>query len=130
MNMTNKDPYIRKTLEILADEVRGDVSAAFKKMHPDYSMTWVYKNLPKVHGKKLRRLMEKAYAIKDRKYDIKHIARDKNTIMIELVETYGKYQTPLVLVLDFEKGKIRRGRHYCDPGLNQASKKGLKRIYE
>lgn len=44
--------------------------------------------------------------------------------MIELIESYpdpknGKiHRTPIVLVLEFVRGKVRRGRHYCDPTLS------------
>lgn len=44
--------------------------------------------------------------------------------MIELIESYpdrstGRtYRTPLVLILEFSKGRVNRGRHYCDPAIS------------
>lgn len=118
---------IETVLRILQDEINGDVAAALEKMTADYSMTWVYKNragelFPKT--KKLNDEMQEAYVIKDRHYDIKHITEHEDTVMVELVESYPDpktgevYRTPLVLVLEMEDGKIKKGRHYCDPQLS------------
>ena len=55
---------------------------------------------------------------------IKNIAEGTNVVMIELIESYPDtetkkvYRTPLVLVLEMKGGKIRTGRHYCDPSLS------------
>jgi ketosteroid isomerase-like protein len=57
--------------------------------------------------------------------------------MIEMVESYPDpktkkvYRTPLVIVLEMQNGKIRRGRHYCDPDLSylHLTKKTVERAY-
>lgn len=92
-------------------------------------MTWVFRH-PK-NGKVFPRTksdmkaeLEEVYPIKGRRYDIKNIAEGKGVVMVELVESYPDpkikkiYRTPLVLVLEMRKGKIRKGRHYCDPNLS------------
>lgn len=120
---------IRVVLDILNDEIRGNVRAAMKKIMKNYSMTWIYRH-PK-NGKLFPRTkpdikleMEKVYPIKGRHYDIKNIAAGKNVVMVELVESYPDpktkktYRTPLVLVLEMKNGKIKKGRHYCDPDLS------------
>ena len=119
---------ITTVLDILDAEVQGDTKRALKLLDPRYSMTWVYqaKNgmlFPK-SGKNIERELAKVYPIKGRHYDIKHIAEGRDVVMVELVESYPDpkmkkvYRTPLVLVLEMRRGKIRRGRHYCDPRLS------------
>jgi ketosteroid isomerase-like protein len=105
----------------------GDVNAALK-LAKGYTNTWVYKGydgklFPRT-SPDLRGELKDAYVIKGRTYDIKHIAEGKNLVMVELVESYPDpktkkvYRTPLVLVLEMHAGKVRKGRHYCDPRLS------------
>lgn len=119
---------VRLVLDILQDEVKGDVKAALEKMHPDYTMTWVYQDkrgklFPQSEKIKANDLKE-VYEIKDRDYDIKNIAESYDLVIVEMVESYSdpktkkKFRTPLVIVLEFENGKIKTGRHYCDPRLS------------
>lgn len=116
-------------LSILEDEIRGDLASAISKMHPDYSMTWMYQGKTLFLRKTLGnlgdlKLVKKIYKIKGRKYDIKNIAEGDDVVFIELIESYPDpetkkvYRTPLVLVLEFNGDKIRRGRHYCDPKIS------------
>ncbi len=113
--------------EILEDEIRGDVESALKKMHPNYSMTWVYKKkdgtlFPRTTSENLKRELEDVYVIKDRSYKIKHILAQDNVVIAELIESYSDqrktYRTPMVIVWEFEGGLIKKGRHYCDPQLS------------
>ena len=123
--MIKKSENIKIVLEILGDEIRGDVKSALNKMAAGYSMTWMYQTkkgqLFSTTAKNTRAQMEEVYPIKGRKYDIKNIAEGKNVVMVELVESYPDsktkkvYRTPLVLVLEMISGKIKTGRHYCDP---------------
>lgn len=119
---------LKIALDILEDEVKGDVASAMKKITEDYSMTWMYqaKNgtlFPKT-GKNIQKELDEIYPIKGRKYDIKNITEGDDVVMIEMVESYPDpktkktYRTPLVIVLEMEKGKIKKGRHYCDPKLS------------
>lgn len=119
---------IQSVIEILQDEVRGDTKNALKKMTKDYTMTWVYETskgtlFPHTKVSKDDDL-DDAYVIKGRKYEIFHLAENKNTVMVELIESYPDpdtkkvYRTPLVLVLEMKNGKIETGRHYCDPRLS------------
>ncbi len=137
------DRNVAITLAILRDEIRGDVEAALKKMDPDYSMTWVYqgydgKLFPRVGAKAIKKSLKEVYVIKGRRYDIKHIATGGNVVMVEMVESYPDpktkkvYRTPQVIVLEFRRGKIRRGRHYCDPRLSYMylTEKQLKKAYQ
>lgn len=120
---------VETVLEILKDEVNGNVSAALTKMAKDYTMTWVDlgtsgKLLFPHTQKDVRKDMEQAYPIKGREYDIRNIAEGKNVVMVELIESYPdpktkkQYRTPLVLVLEMQNGKIRTGRHYLDPRIS------------
>lgn len=121
--MTN----IETVLEILKNEVDGDISAALQKMTVDYSMTWMYqgsKALFPTTGKNVEADMKEAYPIKGRKYEIKNIAEGQDVVMVELIESYPDpstkemHVTPLVLVLEMQDHKIKTGRHYCDPRLS------------
>jgi ketosteroid isomerase-like protein len=123
--MTTHSTNIQTVLEILEDERSGRVKEALAKMTSDYSMTWVYQKsngelFPKSENN-METELEEVYHIKGREYDIKNITESEHVVMVELVESYpdpdtGKvYRTPLVLVLEMENGKIKRGRHYCDP---------------
>ncbi len=134
---------IQTVIDILHDEVNGDVASALKKMTKDYTMTWVYtgrtgkQNFPTTDGN-VKEMEEEIYPIKGREYDIKNIAEGKNLVMVEMIESYpdpetGKvYRTPLVVVLEFKNGKIRTGRHYCDPRLSSKylTKAQVKKAYK
>lgn len=133
---------IKTALEILNDEIRGDVKSAFKKITSDYTMTWMYKDkkgklFPRT-GKDIKKEMQEVYVIKGRRYDIKNIAEGKDIVMIEMIESYPDpktkkvYRTPLVIILEMKKGKIKRGRHYCDPDLSYLylSKKQIEKGYK
>lgn len=118
---------LKTVLEILKNEVDGDVESAMKKLTDDYSMTWMYKGkrtlFPKTK-KSIEKELGAIYPIKNREYDIINIAENKNLIMLELIESYPDpkskrvYRTPMVIVLEMKNGKIRTGRHYCDPRLS------------
>jgi ketosteroid isomerase-like protein len=133
---------IETVLDILDAEVRGDAKRALKLLDPRYSMTWVYqaKNgmlFPK-SGKNIERELAKVYPIKGRQYDIKHIAEGKNVVIVEMIESYPNpktkkvYRTPLVIVLEMKEGKIKRGRHYCDPRLSYLflTKKQVQKVFK
>lgn len=68
--------------------------------------------------------MKDAYSIRGRKYDIKNIAEGRDLVMVEMIESYPDpktkkvFRTPLVIVLQMKNGKIKKGRHYCDPRLS------------
>lgn len=122
---------IQTVLDILQDEVNGDVKSALAKMTDDYSMTWVDLGTSETKKELFRHTenspeeeLEEVYPIKGRQYNIKNITESEDVVMIELIESYpdtetGKeYRTPMVLVLEFKEGKIRTGRHYCDPRLS------------
>src|SRR3989344_173235 len=132
---------VQMVLEVLKDEIRGDVEAAFKKLTPDYTMTWVYGGkrselFPAT--KRIKEDLKEVYPIKGRQYDIKNIAEGDNLVMVELVESYPDpdtkkgYRTPLVLVLEMKNGKIWTGRHYLDPTIarKHLTKKQIGRAYK
>ena len=139
----NPQKNIETIREILEDEIRGDISSALKKMTDDYSMTWVYKRkdgklFPTVTSEDVRAAMKDVYVIKGREYKIRHIIAQDNVVMAELVESYPDennpeivYRTPVVIVWEFENGKIKTGRHYCDPQLSymNLSEEDVKGIY-
>lgn len=140
--MKNISANIKTVLEILNDERSGRVKEALEKMTLDYSMTWVYQTssgeiFPRSE-KNFERELENIYQIKDREYDIKNITENDAVVMIELVESYPDpettkvYRTPLVLVLEMEKGKIKKGRHYCDPKISYLylTKDEIDKIYK
>ncbi len=118
---------IQVVLDILKDEVYGDVASALKKITKDYTMTWVYagrNGLFPTTKSDLKAELKEVYPIKGRQYDIKNIAEGENVVMVELVESYPDpktkkiYRTPLVIVLEMKNGKIKTGRHYCDSKLS------------
>lgn len=122
---------IQAVLDILQNEVDGDIQSALSKMNDDYSMTWVYlgndgSKLFPTTQKQVAQDMKEAYVIKGRQYDIRNITEnvEQSVVMVELIESYpdpvtGKeYRTPLVLVLEMKDGKIQTGRHYCDPRIS------------
>lgn len=133
---------VKTAQNILKDEIKGDMKSALSKMTKGYSMTWVYKSTKGVLFPRTKldfsKLMKEVYVIKGRKYDIKNIAEGKNVVMVELVESYPDpetkkvYRTPLVLIMEFKDGKIKRGRHYCDPQISylNLNKKQIDRIYK
>lgn len=119
--------HVQTVLDILKNEVDGDSKAALKKMTRDYTMTWVYQSKKQLFPSvkvTVSDELDDVYPIKGREYHIKNIAEGKNVVMIELIESYPDpetkkvYRTPLVLVLEMKGGKIRTGRHYCDPDLS------------
>lgn len=103
------------------------ISLALKKMTVDYKMTWMYEKdselFPTIKNN-IKAEMKDVYPIKGRTYDIRNIAESDNSVFIEVVESYpdpdtGKiYRTPQVIILELVEGKIRTGRHYCDPRLS------------
>ncbi len=120
-------PNLEVVLAVLADEAKGDVAAALAKLAPGYRMTWMYKGREELFPQTTNDVsaeLEEAYVITGRSYEIKHWAEGPGVVMVELIERYPDpetgflYQTPLVLVLEMEDGKIRNGRHYCDPALS------------
>ena len=91
---------IQTVIDILKDEIRGDVGSALKKMTKDYTMTWVYQTksgelFPSTKND-LKAELEEVYPIKGREYDIKNIAEGDNVVMIELVESYPDPDTKKV----------------------------------
>lgn len=134
---------IQTVLDILKNEVDGDVRSALKKMTDDYTMTWVYlgrdgKKMFPSTSPNLKKELKEIYPIKGREYDIKNIAEGEGVVMVELIESYpdektqGFYRTPLVLVLEIKNGKIRTGRHYLDPRISQKkfSKSVVEKVYK
>lgn len=129
-------------LAVLKDELNGNIQNALKKLTPDYTMTWVYKSprsgtlFPKTK-KDIKAELAEVYPIKGRRYDIKNIAEGDGVVMVEMIESYPNpktkkvYRTPLVIVLEMKAGKIRRGRHYCDPNLSYLylTKSQLKKVF-
>lgn len=118
---------IETVLEILRNEVEGNTNSALEKMTRDYSMTWMYKGNQGIFPKSKLNVKEKlkeVYSIQNRKYEIMNITESDNVVMVELIESYPDpnksktHRTPLVLVLEMEKGKIKTGRHYCDPNIS------------
>lgn len=115
-------------LQVLRDEIEGNVEAALGKITDDYSMTWVYRKNEGLRFPSTTRDLEAelrdVYHIKGREYDIRNISEGEDVVMIEMIESYpdpdtGRmYRTPQVLVLEMEQGKIKKGRHYCDPRLS------------
>src|SRR3989344_6234127 len=127
MKNKGKSKNVQTVLDILKNEVDGDIRLALEKMTSDYSMTWMYQRGDELFpstSKDVASEMKETYPIKGRKYDIRNIAEGDEVVIVELVESYpdpvtGKeYRTPLVLVLEMKDGKIKKGRHYCDPRLS------------
>jgi ketosteroid isomerase-like protein len=133
-NQRKEKQNLAISLSLLRDEITGNVANAMTKLSPRYSMTWVYRS-PKTgvlfprsrrtSRTQFVRSLKHVYKFKGRHYDIRNVACTRNVVMIEMVESYPdpnntkRYRTPLVLVLEFEKGKVKRGRHYCDPRLSR-----------
>jgi len=134
---------IQTILDILQDEVNGDVAGALGKITKDYTMTWVDAGLDGKHlfpttKRNIKKELEEVYPIRDREYDIKNIAEGEDVVMVELIESYPDtktkkvYRTPLVLVLEMKNSKIRTGRHYLDPTISQKhlTKKQIEKAYK
>lgn len=134
---------VQTVLDILRDEVNGDVTGALEKMASSYSMTWVDAGLDghelfPTTGGDIKKELEEVYPIKGREYDIRNITEGDDVVMVELVESYPDpetkkvYRTPLVLVLEMENGKIKTGRHYLDPRLSQKklTKEQIEKAYK
>jgi hypothetical protein len=137
------DKKIKTALDILDDEITGDIKSALEKMDKDYSMTWVYKTkkgklFPFITSKNIEKELGEAYVFPKRKYDIKNICSSENCVMIEIIESYydpedkKTYRTPQVIVLEYKGDKIKTGRHYCDPQISYLylSEKKLNKIYK
>lgn len=133
---------IQVVIDILKNEIKGDIKSALKKMTNDYTMTWIYQGengeLFPATKNDLNAELKEVYPIRGREYDIKNIAEGDNVIMVEMIESYPDqktkkiYRTPLVIVLEMKNGKIRTGRHYCDPKLSylHLSKNQIKKAYK
>lgn len=141
--MKKRSKNIQTVLNILQDEVNGDISSALKKMTKNYTMTWVDvgidgKQLFPTTSKNIQSDMKEAYVIKGKQYNIRNIAEGNDVIFVELIESYPNpktkkvYRTPLVLVLEMKNGKIRTGRHYLDPRLSgkHLSKTQIEKAYK
>jgi len=121
---------VQTVLDILKNEVDGDVEAALEKMSGDYSMTWMYQSarqlFPTSSENFAEEMRSKIYHIKGRKYDIRNITEGPNVVILEVIESYPDpesgemYRTPQVIVLELEDGRIKTGRHYTDPALSHA----------
>lgn len=129
--MKQRNKLTEIAVELLKDEIKGDIKNALLKMHPRYSMTWVYETkkgviFPSVDYRTIKKAMKDVYEIKGRQYEIKNTAEGDNVVMIEMIESYPDpeskkmYRTPLVIVLEFEGEKVITGRHYCDPKISYA----------
>ncbi len=119
---------VQLVLDVLKDEVDGNVMSALRKITEDYSMTWVYLTKDNIlfptTTNDMETELEDVYHIKDRQYDIRNITESDSVVMLELIESYPDpktgqmYRTPQVIVLEMQDGRIRKGRHYCDPQLS------------
>jgi ketosteroid isomerase-like protein len=118
---------VQLVLDILKNEIDGDINGALEKMSDDYSMTWMYQGkdtLFPTTGENVKEIMKEAYPIKGREYVIKNIAEGENLVMIEVIESYPDeetgqvYRTPQIIVLELFEGRIKTGRHYTDPRLS------------
>ncbi len=136
-----KSKNIETVLKVLDAEIRGDVKGALKLLTKDYSMTWVYKGAKELFPhttNEMKDELEEVYPIKNREYDIKNIAEGKDVVMVEMIESYPDpetkkiYRTPLVIVLEMKDGKIKTGRHYCDPRLSYLylTKEQIKKVFK
>src|ERR1700685_3909507 len=89
----NMSKNVDTVLEILKNEVDGDVSSALQKMSKDYSMTWMYQGKQELFPQSktdVEEEMKEMYPVKGRKYEIKNVAEGDNVVMVELVESYSK----------------------------------------
>ena len=62
----------------------------------------------------------------------KRIDQKETQEMLLKMRNKKVYRTPLVIVLEMEKGKIKKGRHYCDPDLSYLylTEKQIKKVYK
>lgn len=130
MSLNSNQKYsknVQLVLEILKDEVLGDVKGALEKMHPEYKVMWIYKRGEDIFPSETVTQtdeLEDAYEMINREYDIRHITEGPGVVMLELIESYTDpvsqktYVTPLVLVVEIVGGKIKSSKHYCDPKLS------------
>ncbi len=119
---------VKNVFATLKAEIKGDVKGSLMLLDKKYSMTWVYRNkrgeLFPHTTPNVKEELKEVYIIKGRKYDIKNIAEAKDLVILELIESYPDpktkkvYRTPEIIVLEMKNGKIKRGRHYCDPALS------------
>lgn len=82
---------VSRVLEILQNEVDGDVAAALSKMTDDYTMTWMYKGKEELFpesAKNVKTELGEVYQIKGRQYDIRNLVEGGDVVMVELVESY------------------------------------------
>ena len=138
----NEEKNIDIVLQSLKAEARGDVEKALALLHSKYTMTWVYvgKNGELFPASKpdFKKQMKEVYAIKGRKYDIKNIIASGDVVMVELIESYSDqktkkvYRTPEVIIVEMKDGKIKTGRHYCDPRLSYTdlTENQIKKIFK
>ncbi len=140
---TNKknSKNIETVLKVLNAEIRGDVKSALKLLSKDYSMTWVYQGTKELFPNTTNEVqaeLEEVYPIKGREYDIKNITESRDVVMVEMIESYPDpetkkiYRTPLVIVLEMKNGKIKTGRHYCDPRISymHLSREQVKKVFK
>jgi len=76
---------LQVVLDILKNEVDGDIRSALSKMTDDYSMTWMYKGKEELFpstGAVMEEELEDVYHIKGRIYDIRNIAESENVVML------------------------------------------------
>lgn len=123
MYRKNEKKNIETIIELLQCEMEGDVFGALAKMDYDYTMTWMYGDFRTVSikDKKTIALMEKAYAIKGRHYEIHNMIAKDDLVFAEITESYPikpkskkRYSTRICFVWEFRQGKVWKGRHYCD----------------
>ena len=87
-------PNVKIVLSILQDEIDGNVKSAINKMHPNYSMTWMYKQRTLFPSRpNFKAEMNDIYAITGRDYNIRHITEADNVVMVELIESYPDPKT-------------------------------------
>lgn len=139
-------PNIRLVLDILRDEVEGNVANARAKMSDNFSVTYMYKDkdgnlFPSINKPSALKIAD-VYKIKNRSYEIYNYAEnhfdDHDVVFIEMIERYTDpnngqhYQTPIVVVLELEGEKIKTNRHYCDNDISYAdiSSSELNRAYQ
>ncbi len=126
-NMMKYSKNIQLILDVLEDEVSGRVKEAAKKIHPQYTNTYMNNCFNKLFNRTKASSsddLEDIYKIKGRKYEIYNITESENVVITEMIESYpdsktGKiYRTPQVVVSEFKDGLIKTGRHYNDPSLS------------
>ena len=86
--LSKNSKNLQTVLDVLNDEVKGDVSSALKKLADDYTMTWVYRKpdgtlFPRTQND-IKSSLEEVYPIKGREYDIRHVAEGENVVMVEM----------------------------------------------